>query len=81
MEQEYFDKRKEVQKKFLEFSINLFRNALLKHYEIEQLVNFSPTTDINFEGFSKYVNEKNIEEIHKELESAFVELNQMETLT
>ena len=65
-------KGREVQKKFLEFSINLFRNALLKHYEIEQLVNFSPTTDINFEGFSKYVNEKNIEEIHKELESAFV---------
>ena len=56
-------KGREVQKKFLEFSMNLFRNAMLKHYEIEQLVNFSPTTDINFEGFSKYVNEKNIEEI------------------
>jgi DNA polymerase-3 subunit delta' len=65
-------KGREVQKKFLEFSMSLFRNALLKHYEIEQLVNFSPTTDINFEGFSKYVNEKNIEEIYKELENAFV---------
>jgi DNA polymerase-3 subunit delta' len=65
-------KGREVQKKFLEFSMNLFRNAMLKHYEIEQLVSFSPTTDINFEGFSKYVNERNIEEIHKELESAFV---------
>lgn len=63
---------REIQKKFLEFSMELFRNAILKHYEIEQLVSFRPTTDINFKAFSNYINEKNIEEIHNELESAYI---------
>ncbi|MDA9622370.1 DNA polymerase III subunit delta' [Flavobacteriaceae bacterium] len=61
---------REVQKNFLSFSMNIFRNALLKNYEINSLVSFNPKTDMNFESFSKYVNGNNIEEIFYEIEEA-----------
>jgi len=61
---------REVQKSFLNFSMNVFRSALLKNYEINSLVNFEPKTDMNFESFSKYVNGNNIEDIFIEIEEA-----------
>ena len=61
---------REVQKKFLSFSMSIFRNALLKNYEINSLVNFNPQTDMNFESFSKYVTGNNIEDIFCEIEEA-----------
>ena len=61
---------REVQKNFLSFSMNIFRNALLKNYEINSLVNFNPQTDMNFESFSKYVSGNNIEDIFYEIEEA-----------
>ena len=61
---------REVQKNFLSFSMNIFRSALLKNYEINSLVNFNPQTDMNFESFSKYVSGNNIEDIFYEIEEA-----------
>ena len=61
---------REVQKNFLSFSMSIFRNALLKNYEINSLVNFNPQTDMNFESFSKYVSGNNIEDIFYEIEEA-----------
>ena len=61
---------REVQKSFLSFSMNVFRSALLKNYEINSLVSFEPKTDMNFESFSKYVNGNNIEDIFFEIEEA-----------
>ncbi|MDA9362149.1 DNA polymerase III subunit delta' [Flavobacteriaceae bacterium] len=61
---------REVQKNFLSFSMNIFRSALLKNYEINSLVSFNPKTDMNFESFSKYVNGNNIEDIFCEIEEA-----------
>ena len=61
---------REIQKSFLSFSMNVFRSALLKNYEINSLVSFEPKTDINFESFSKYVNGNNIEDIFSEIEEA-----------
>jgi len=61
---------REVQKSFLSFSMNVFRSALLKNYEINSLVSFKPKTDMNFESFSKYVNGNNIEDIFFEIEEA-----------
>ena len=63
---------REVQKSFLEFSLGVFRSALLKNYGINSLVNFEPKTDLNFESFSKYVTGNNIEEIHSEIEGSIV---------
>ena len=61
---------REVQKSFLSFSMNVFRSALLKNYEINSLVSFEPKTDMNFESFSKYVTGNNIEDIFFEIEEA-----------
>ena len=61
---------REVQKNFLSFSMNIFRSALLKNYEINSLVNFNPQTDMNFESFSKYVRGNNIEDVFYEIEEA-----------
>jgi DNA polymerase-3 subunit delta' len=61
---------REVQKNFLSFSMNIFRDALLKNYEINSLVSFEPKTDMNFNSFSKYVNGNNIEDIFNEIEEA-----------
>ena len=61
---------REIQKSFLTFSLNIFRNALMKNYGVDSLVTFEPKTDLNFESFSKYVHGNNIEEISQELESA-----------
>lgn len=61
---------REVQKNFLSFSMNIFRSALLKNYEINSLVNFNPQTNMNFESFSKYVSGNNIEDIFYEIEEA-----------
>ena len=61
---------REVQKSFLIFSMNVFRSALLKNYEINSLVNFEPKTNMNFESFSKFVTGNNIEDIFLEIEEA-----------
>ena len=61
---------REVQKNFLSFSMNIFRSALLKNYEINSLVNFNQQTNMNFESFSKYVSGNNIEDIFYEIEEA-----------
>jgi DNA polymerase-3 subunit delta' len=65
---------REVQKSFLMFSLTVFRNALLKNYDLNSLVTFQPKTDINFESFSQYVNGDNIEEIYNELEGAITSI-------
>jgi DNA polymerase-3 subunit delta' len=65
---------REVQKSFLTFSLGVFRNALLKNYDLNSLVTFQPKTDINFESFSQYVNGDNIEEIFNELEGAITSI-------
>ena len=65
---------REVQKSFLMFSLTVFRNALLKNYDLNSLVTFQPKTDINFESFSQYVNGNNIEEIYNELEDAITSI-------
>ena len=56
------------------FSLTIFRNALLKNYDLNSLVTFQPKTDINFESFSQYVNGDNIEEIYNELEDAITSI-------
>ncbi|MBU2061474.1 MAG: DNA polymerase III subunit delta' [Bacteroidetes bacterium] len=62
---------RETQKKFLEFCIEMFRQALLINYEAKSLVYFEPKVDkFKLENFAPFVNGNNIQEIFKELSDA-----------
>ena len=58
---------------FFRFSIELLRQAYLKNMEIEELVSFNPTTEFNFEAFSKFITNNNIEELSSGFENAIYE--------
>ena len=58
---------------FFKFSIELLRQAYLKNMEIEELVSFNPTTEFNFEAFSKFITNNNIEELSSGFENAIYE--------
>ena len=60
---------------FFKFSIELLRQAYLKNIEIEELVSFKPTTEFNFDAFSKFITKNNIEELSSGFESAIYESN------
>lgn len=62
---------RETQKKFLEFCINMFRQALLLNYETSKLVYLEPKVDkFKLENFAPFVNGNNIQDIFKELSDA-----------
>ena len=55
--------REEI-KNFLIYSNELFRQAFLKNIGLDQYVTFEAGSNFNFEGFSNFVNDKNIEQIN-----------------
>ncbi len=62
---------RETQKKFLNYCINLFRQALLLNYQADTLVYFEPTVDkFRIENFAPFVSGANIVAIYKELSDA-----------
>lgn len=62
---------REAQKKFLNYCIDMFRQALLLNYQAEQLVYMEPTVDkFKLENFAPFVTGNNITEIFKELSDA-----------
>ncbi len=62
---------RETQKKFLNFCIDIFRQALLLNYQATPLVYFEPKVDkFKLENFAPFVNDKNISEIFAELSDA-----------
>jgi DNA polymerase-3 subunit delta' len=62
---------RETQKKFLEFCIEMFRQALLINYETQSLVYFEPRVDkFKLENFAPFVNGNNIQEIFNEISGA-----------
>ena len=62
---------REAQKKFLDYCIELFRQALLLNYQAEKLVYFDPKVDkFKLENFAPFINGNNIGEIFKELSDA-----------
>lgn len=62
---------RESQKKFLQFCIDLFRQALLYNYEIPKLVYVEPTVEnFTIAKFAPFVNGNNIHEIFQELSEA-----------
>ena len=54
--------REEI-KSFLKYSNEIFRQAYLNNIGLQQYVKFKSSFEFNFEAFSKYVNDKNIEQI------------------
>lgn len=62
---------RESQKKFLNFCIEMFRQALLLNYQAEKLVYIEPTVEkFKLENFAPFVNGNNINEIFTELSDA-----------
>lgn len=62
---------RETQKKFLEYCIDIFRQALLHNYETPSLVYFEPTVEkFTIGKFAPFVNGNNINEIFQELSDA-----------
>lgn len=62
---------REAQKKFLEFCIEMFRQALLINYETKSLVYFEPKVEkFKLENFAPFVNGNNIQEIFTEISDA-----------
>ncbi|HKO76536.1 MAG TPA: hypothetical protein VJU52_04930 [Flavobacterium sp.] len=62
---------RETQKKFLQFCIEMFRQALLLNYETKTLVYIEPKVEkFKLENFAPFVNGNNITEIFKELSDA-----------
>lgn len=62
---------REQQKQFLEFCIELFRQALLYNYQSPNLVYYQTSVDkFKLENFAPFVNGANIEEIYQELSDA-----------
>ena len=62
---------REAQKKFLQFCMEMFRQALLLNYEAPALVYFEPKVDkFKLENFAPFVNGNNIQGIFKELSDA-----------
>ncbi|MBF8149021.1 DNA polymerase III subunit delta' [Winogradskyella sp. F6397] len=62
---------RETQKKFLNFCLNYFRQALLLNYKAEELVYLEPKSeDFKLKNFAPFVHDSNILEISDELQDA-----------
>ena len=62
---------RETQKKFLQYCIDIFRQALLHNYETPSLVYMEPTVEnFTIAKFAPFVNGNNIHEIFQELSDA-----------
>ena len=60
-----------MKKKFLNYCIDMFRQALLLNYQAEELVYIEPKVEkFKLENFAPFVNGTNISEIFKELSDA-----------
>lgn len=62
---------REKQKKFLEYCMEMFRQALLINYKVKELVYIKPEdATFKLENFAPFVNDKNILDIYQELSDA-----------
>jgi DNA polymerase-3 subunit delta' len=62
---------RETQKKFLQFCIEMFRQALLENYQTQKLVYIETKVEkFKLENFAPFVNGNNINDIFKELSDA-----------
>lgn len=61
---------REGQKKFLEYCIEMFRQALLLNYETPELVYFESKIGFKFASFAAFITGNNIHEIYAEISDA-----------
>lgn len=64
-----------MQMKFLEYCIEMFRQAFLLHYRVQPLVYMKPQIDFSLEKFAPYVSNQNIQPIFKELSDAIYHID------
>lgn len=65
----------ETQKKFLNYSLNLFRFAVMEHYSLEELNNFYSKTGFKLKEFASYIHGQNILNIVDAIEKSHYELS------
>ncbi len=62
---------RETQKQFLQYCLQIFRQALLQNYDVNELVFFKPKNEgFKFDGFSKFIHGSNIIGIMNEIDTA-----------
>ena len=61
---------RETQKKFIEYAITVFRQALMLNYNVKDLVHLTPNSDFELEKFAPFVHGNNVVLIIDALESA-----------
>ncbi|MBL19322.1 MAG: DNA polymerase III subunit delta' [Flavobacteriaceae bacterium] len=65
----------ETQKQFLSFAIQLFRAALMNHYELGAVANFYPKSDFKLKRFAAFIHGANILPIITALEDSVYHLS------
>ncbi|SDW07862.1 DNA polymerase-3 subunit delta' [Lutibacter oricola] len=61
---------RETQKRFLNYCLQFFRQAMLLNYNAEELVYLQPKTNFQLEKFAPFIHSGNILDINKELNDA-----------
>jgi DNA polymerase-3 subunit delta' len=64
-----------MQMRFLEYCIEMFRQAFLLHYRVQPLVYMKTQSNFNLENFAPFVSDKNIQPIFKELSEAIYHID------
>ena len=62
---------RETQKSFISYSLEVFRQAMLTNYGLDQITSLPLWSEFDFQSFSKYVGGGNIEDLSLELEKAY----------
>lgn len=68
-------KSRSIQMKFLEYCIEMFRQAFLLHYRMESLVYIKTNSEFKFDKFAQFVTHANIHPIFKELSDAIYHID------
>ena len=69
------DNPRDKQVRFLKYCLHFFRQALLKNYNINQLVYLNPTSSFSLEKFSPFIHGNNIQDIYDSLHEAIYQIN------
>jgi len=69
------DNPRDKQVRFLKYCLHFFRQALLKNYNIDQLVYLSPTSSFSLEKFSPFIHGNNIQDIYDTVQEAIYQVN------
>lgn len=68
------DNPRDKQVRFLKYCLHFFRQALLKNYKVDQLVNLHPNSSFSLEKFSPFIHGGNIQGIYDAVQEAIYQV-------